>query len=96
MATIYVIRRAILQALYDYINPQSLDTISCHDKVIMTECDIALLRREWQNLQTAGYLKAVQGYHGEYCTLAPAIRAKMDQGFSLNSDEYLYGPGAIR
>ena len=96
MATIYVIRRAILQALYDYINPQSLDTIACHDRVIMTEADVALLRREWLGLQTAGYLRAVPGYNGDYCTLAPSIRAKMDQGLALNSDEYLYGPGALR
>ena len=46
MSTIFGIRRAILQALFDYVTPQSLDTISCHDKVMMTEADPAILRRQ--------------------------------------------------
>lgn len=96
MSTIFGIRRAILQALFDYVTPQSLDTISCHDKVMMTEADPAILRRQWQALQDAGYLKPVAGYQGEYCSLAQAVRAKLEKGWAMHDDEFLYGPGALR
>lgn len=96
MSTIYGVRRAILQALYDYINPQSLDTISCHDKVILSEADPVILRRQWQALQDAGYLRSVPGYNGEYCSLMPAVRAKLEKGWAMNNDEFLFGPGALR
>lgn len=96
MANTFAVRRAIVRALYDYVNAQNLDTIACHDAVIMTEADASILRREWQNLIDASYLKAVSGYQNEYCTLSPALRAKMDQGKAMHDDEFLFGPGAIR
>lgn len=92
----YEVRRAIVRALYDYVNAQNLDTIACHDAVIMTESDVAILRREWQNLLNAGYLKAVPGYNGEFCLLSAALRTKMDAGKAMRDDEFLFGPGAIR
>lgn len=96
MSTVFGIRRAIISALFDYTNPQSIDTIACHDKVIMSEADPVILRRQWQGLQDAGYLKPVAGYNGEYCSLAPAIRKKLEMGWAMNNDEYLFGPGAMR
>ena len=96
MNSIYTARRAILSALCTYCNPQSLDTIACHDKVILTEAEPALLRRQWQALQDAGYLRAVPGYHGEYCSLTPAVRKKLEAGWAMNDDEFLFGPEALR
>ena len=96
MATVYSIRRAILSALCDYANPQSLDTLSCHEKLIMTEAEIPILRKQWQLLQDTGYLIPVSGYRGEYCSLEPAIRQKLENGWAMNNDEFLFGPGALR
>ena len=96
MTGIYAIRRAILSTLCAYCNPQSLDTIACHDKIILTEAEPAMLRKQWLALQEAGYLRAVPGYGGEYCSLAPAVRRKLEAGWAMNDDEFLFGPEALR
>ena len=96
MTSVYAVRRAILSALYAYSNPQSLDTIACHDRIILTEAEPAILRREWRALQNAGYLRAVPGYGGEYSSLNPTTRKKLESGWAMNDDEFLFGPGALR
>lgn len=105
---VYAIRRAILSALYEYENPQNINTVLLNHAIILTAGhmrltneDIQDIRVEWNYLIDKGYLQAVPGYD-DYVKLSGDIRSKLD-GWDkltgknpLSADERLYGPEALR
>ncbi len=91
----YRIRQALLKALGRFVCPQDLNTVLCDDAVILLGADPARLKREWDELTCAEYLKPVQGYP-DYRSLAPAVRAKLEAGVSMLDDPFLAGPSAVR
>lgn len=90
------IRRAIVFALFDYANPQDIDSVCSHDKILIENADIAILRQEWKNLQDAGFLIAIAGYGGAYCKLNESLKKELEAGSALRNHEFLYGIEAVK
>lgn len=88
---IYGLRRAILLALFDFEAYQDLDTIACHHRVVALRPDPADLRREWRELQDAGFIEPLSGYGGAVCRLAAAERKVIDDTGMPSRDEKLWG-----
>ena len=91
----YAIRRAIVRAMARYFCPQDLNTCLCDDDVILLSADSARIRREWDELTAAGYLRPVQGYP-EFRSVAPQLRRKLEAGETLLDEEFFAGPAALR
>ena len=104
----YAIRRAIINALYEYENPQELSAVLSHHALILAAGKIRLdnediqdVRTEWNYLTAKGYLIPVPGYDG-FCRLSGDVRSKLDAWDKLtgpnplSGDERLYGPSALR
>ena len=104
----YQIRRAIVQAMYEYQNPQDFNSVLCHQAVIfaaghlkLTQDDIKDIRMAWNFLIEHEYLAAIPGYD-DFCKLSGSIRSRLDAWDKLSSpnplanDEHLYGPSALR
>lgn len=105
---VYIMRRAILTALYEYENPQNFSTVLLHHavtlaagKLKLTNEDIQDIRTEWKYLLDKGYLLAIPGYD-DYAKLSGDVRSKLDAWDKLTApnplsgDERLYGPEALR
>lgn len=104
----YAIRRAIIETMYEYVNPQNISTIIQSRRMILAlgkleadNEDIQDIRTEWNYLIDKGLLVSVPGYD-DYAKLPSDIKIKLDNKSKLGGldpfahDERLYGPEALR
>lgn len=102
----YAIRRAIINALKDYENPQDFETVLANHRIILavgkaslSHDDIRDVRAEWNFLISKDYIKPVPGYD-DYAKLSAEIRSELESADPLGlspflRDERLYGPAAL-
>ena len=105
---IYIIRQALIRAMYRFQNPQNFDTvlgtremILAAQKITFSNDDIRLFRREWNFLIEHGYLIRISGWD-DYCKLSGDVRSRLDASDPLtgtnpfSGDELISGPSALR
>lgn len=95
MAGKYEIRRALVMALFSFYAPQELNTLLGDDRLLLLEADPARIKREWDELTEAGYIRPVEGFPA-YRSLDHALRLKLEAGKSLLDNPFFAGPGALR
>lgn len=105
----YTIRRAILKAMLEFGNPQTVKILAIHHTfssifrhVNITDEDRQDIRVEWDYLLDKGYLQPVPEFT-DYCRLAPDLRNQLEEQERnptlpnpLRYDPRLYGPDALR
>lgn len=99
---IFVLRQALLTALFQFQNPVRLDSLQFHQdvcssfgKLVLSGSDMMLIRREIKELMTAGYIEPIAGFPDWY-KLGAGIRLGMAQSGLNRSDPFLFGPAALR
>lgn len=86
---IYRIRRGILTAVADYVNPVGLDHILSHPELLDVAADSAL--DEWRGLIDNGYLHPLPGSDGEYATLTELGKAQLPTSSRRDYKAYVWG-----
>ena len=99
---IFVLRQALLTALFQFQNPVSLNSLQFHQdvcgafgKLVLSGSDLMLIRRELGELIMAGYVENITGFPNWY-KLASHIRMDMAQSGPDRHDPFLFGPAALR
>ena len=99
---IFILRQAVLTALFQCQNPVSLNSLQFHQevcgafgKLVLSGSDLMLIRRELGELTQAGYVENVAGFPDWY-KLASHIRLSMAQSGPDRHDPFLFGPVALR
>ncbi len=100
---IFVLRQALLTALFQFQNPVRLDSLQFHQdvcssfgKLVLSGSDTLLIRRELSELTNAGYIEPITGFPDWY-KLGAGLRLTMAQqsGSLDKKDPFLFGPGAL-
>ena len=86
---VYQLRRALLSAVADYVNPVNLDYVLAHPELIGVAPDAAL--DQWRGLIENGYLKAVPGTGGEYATVTELGKAQLPTSSRRDYKIYVWG-----
>ncbi len=90
---IYRLRRGLLTAVADYVNPVNLDYVLAHPELLGVEPDAAL--DQWRGLIENGYLKAVPGTCGEYATITELGKAQLPTSSRRDYKAYVWGRMAM-
>lgn len=90
---VYRLRRALLAAVADYVNPVNLDYVLAHPQLLGVETDAAL--DQWRGLLANGFLSAVPGTNGEYATLTELGKAQLPTSSRRDYKTYVWGRMAI-
>lgn len=90
---IFRLRRAILEALYEYESYQDLDTVLCNPVLITLNPSPEAARIEWQNLIDYHMIVPLAGYAGAVCRLSADIRKIFEETRNAPRDPRLWGPG---
>ena len=91
MTTKYEIRRALVLALFSFYGPQELNTLLGDDRMILLAADPARVKKEWDELTAAGFIRPVEGFP-TFRSLDPALRKKLEAGKTLLDDPFFAGP----
>ncbi len=86
---IYRIRRCILAAVADYVNPVGLDHILDHPEMMYIAPDAAL--DQWRGLIENGFLRAVPGSDGEFATVTDLGKAQLPTSKHRDYKAYVWG-----
>lgn len=86
---VYRLRRALLTAVADYVNPVNLDYVLVHPELLGVAPDAAL--DQWKGLIENGYLKALPGTGGEYATISDLGMAQLPTSSRRDYKAYVWG-----
>ena len=99
---IFILRQAVLTALFQFQNPVQLNSLQFHQevcsafgKLVLSGSDLMLIRRELGELTDAGYVENIAGFPDWY-KLSSGIRLTMLQSGLDRNDPFLFGPAALR
>ena len=92
-AKIYRVRRALIQAIYEYTGAQDLETLLCSPCVLAEAPSADLAASAWQDLIDSGLLQPLPGYNGQVARLAASFRAEIaNNAGAVPYRPVLYGP----
>ncbi len=99
---IYAIRRAILQELKNVAAfgrisaaPMDVDTlIEQKSNTTLMYTPPEIIREQWNELKAFGYIEAIPGYGGIFCTVSQKGREQLSIEFP--QDYFIHGPGALK
>ncbi len=86
---VYRLRRNLLTAVADYVNPVNLDYVLAHPALIGVAPDAAL--DQWRGLIENGFLKAVPGTGGEFATVTELGTAQLPTSSHRDYKTYVWG-----
>lgn len=90
---LYRLRRSILTAVADYVNPVNLDYIMGHPAMIEFTADAAL--DQWNGLVENGFLKSLPGSGGEFATLTELGKAQLPTSARRDYKVFVWGRMAM-
>lgn len=90
---IFRLRRAILEALFEYESFQDLDTVLCNPALITLNPSPEEARVEWKNLIDYRMIVPLAGYAGAVCRLSADVRKIFEETRNAPRDPRLWGPG---